>query len=120
MECKQLWEILTRKQLAMAALVSRGCSTAEVGAIIGNSYEKTKQIMFEIYNRTSLNRVELALRFLHEEQDGDIETLCIASGVIAARAAIFSCQLCNARQVLCSHAPLVLESTYLHTQGKRR
>jgi DNA-binding CsgD family transcriptional regulator len=75
MECKQLWEILTRKQLAMAALVSRGCSTAEVGAIIGNSYEKTKQITFEIYNRTSLNRVELALRFLHEEQNGDIETL---------------------------------------------
>jgi len=66
-----LIDLLTQRQFHVAALVTSGLKNREIAQVMGISELVVKNHLREIYNRVGCwNRIELALRFVYEFEQG--------------------------------------------------
>ncbi len=64
-------DLLTPRQFTVAVLVASGLKNSEIAGRLGTTEYMVKNYLKEIYDRSGCwNRVELALRFVHENHTG--------------------------------------------------
>lgn len=69
-----LANVLTPMQFRTMLLVACGLKNEEIGEFLGTTEHVIKNVLREIYDRTGCwNRVELALRYVHEVEGGILD-----------------------------------------------